>query len=457
MSGVGSVTHTSGWRWGPFTFRLPFLHTRLYWPEFLQGVLVASATGLALVPIMTLYFGLSFEQALTCAFVHAVLIASALILFGEPYAPGWVTPALPLVLAFVLMNYEDPVQRWQAMTALSLNFAALVAVLGLTGLGAQLLRWIPDTLKAGIILGAALAAFKRVLVDDAERFLLVQPIATVLACAVCLVLLFSEPFQRLREKHRWAMVLAALGLLPGFLAAAIVGPLVGEVTYEIEWGIFIPPVAETWAAVSPWAIGWPSWDMYLGAMPLAIITYVILFGDLVTGQAVIADAQSDRPDEEIELNSRRSHLSLALRNAAMGVTAPFFPTQGSLWAGVHVVVVQRWRQGAKTMRSLHDGMHSYYLMGLPFIYAMLPLLTGLKPLMGIALSLTLIVTGFACAYIALAIPQRPAERGVVLMTAAAIALIEPWVGLVIGLVAALTIIGPKTAPAASVTAGDKES
>ena len=32
-----------GWRWGPFTFRLPFYHTRLYWPEFLQGVALASA------------------------------------------------------------------------------------------------------------------------------------------------------------------------------------------------------------------------------------------------------------------------------------------------------------------------------------------------------------------------------------------------------------------------------
>jgi hypothetical protein len=435
-------TAASGWRWGPFTFRLPFYHTKLYWPEFVQGVLVASATGLALVPVMTMMFGLSFEQALTCAFLHSFLIATALIVFGEPYAPGWVTPALPLVLTFVMAHYEDPVQRWQAMTALSLNFAVLVGFLGITGLGNQLLRWIPHTLKAGIILGAALAAFKRVLVDDAERFLLAQPIATVTACAVCLILLFSEPFQRLRARYRWATILAALGLLPGFLAAALIGPLVGEVAYDIQWGIFIPPVAETWATVSPWAIGWPSWDMFVAAMPLALITYIILFGDLVTGQAVISEAQPDRPDEPIEMGPQRSHLSIALRNAAMGVTAPFFPTQGSLWAGVHVVVVQRWRQGAKTMRSLHDGLHSYYLMGIPFIYALLPLLTGLKPLMGIALSLTLIVTGFACAYIALAMPQRPAERGAVLMTAAAIALIEPWVGLVLGLIAALALIGP---------------
>jgi hypothetical protein len=430
-----------GWRWGPFTFRLPFWHTRLQWPELLQGICVSSATGLALVPIMTLHFGLSFEQAVTCSMIHAFLIGSAVIFFGEPYAPGWVTPALPLVLAFVLSGYESPVERFHAMTALSLNFAALVMVLGFTGLGARLLAWIPGTLKAGIILGAALAAFKRVFIDDAERFLNIQPIATVVACGVALLILFSEPFQRLCARHRGAMLLASLGLLPGFIAAAIIGPLVGEVEYNIRWGFMVPPLAETWNAMSPFAIGWPSLEQFIAAAPLAFITYIILFGDLVTGEAVMREARTDRPDDPIDLDGRRSHLQLGIRNAAMGLVAPFFPTQGALWTGVHVVIVQRWRKGREAMRSLHDGLHSYYLMGFPFIFLFLPLVTGLQPLLGIALSLTLVVTGFACAYVALAMPQRPAERGAVLMTAAGIAFLEPWIGLALGLVAAFVLIG----------------
>ena len=43
----------TGWQWGMFRFRVPFVHTRLCWPEFLQGTALASATGLALVPMMT--------------------------------------------------------------------------------------------------------------------------------------------------------------------------------------------------------------------------------------------------------------------------------------------------------------------------------------------------------------------------------------------------------------------
>lgn len=430
-----------GWRWGPFTFRLPFYHTRFYWPEALQGLFIAAATGLAIVPLMTAFFGLSFEEAVAVSMIHSILIGSALIFFGEPYAPGWITPALPLVLAFVLGGSEDPTVRFQAMTAVSLNFAALLFILGVTGLGKRFVFWLPDTLKAGIILGAAIAALKRVFIDDAERFLLQQPIATALACGVCLIFAFSIPMQRLKDKYRFFAILGAMGLLPGFLLAAIVGPMVGEVSYDIQWGILIPPVAEAWAKVSPFAIGWPSLELFLQTMPLAIITYVILFGDLVTGNEVIREGLAVRHDEHIDINPTRSHLSLAIRNALMGISAPFFPTQGALWTGVHVIIMQRWKQGTAAMNSLHSGLHSYYLMGIPILFFLLPLLTGLRPLLGIALSLTLVLTGFACAYIAMAIPKTNTSRGTVVLIGAGLAFFEPWVGLLFGVAATILLVG----------------
>src|SRR5690606_16760556 len=244
----------------------------------------AAATGLSLIPLMTMFFGLTFEEAVAASMIHSILISSALIVFGEPYAPGWLTPALPLVLAFAIGAGDEPTLRLQAMAAVSLDFAWRRFVLRLTGPRKKFVVWLPDTLKAGISLAAALAALKRVFIDDAERFLLQQPIATTLACAVCLVFAFSLPMQKLKEKYRWVALIAALGLLPGFLIAAVIGPMVGEVTYDIRWGFMIPPVGDMWAKMSPFSIGFPSLTMMLQAMPLAIITYVILFGDLVTGK-----------------------------------------------------------------------------------------------------------------------------------------------------------------------------
>ncbi|MBR9813453.1 hypothetical protein GYB61_06295, partial [bacterium] len=343
VAGDAARREQPGWNWGPFTARVPFYHTRLYWPEFLQGLFVAAATGLALVPVLTGLFGLTFEEAIAASLIHSVLITSATFMFGEPYAPGWITPALPLALTFVIGGFAEPDTRFQAMTALSLDFALICFVLGITGIGKRFMIWLPDPLKAGIILGAAIAAFKRVFVDDAERFLLQQPIATTVACAICLIITFSIPLAKIKERNRFFALMGALGLLPGFAAAAIIGPMVGEVSYDIEWGILIPPVADLWDKVAPWNIGWPSPELFLQALPLALIAYIILFGDLVTGDAVLADAAQERDDEIIDIDTDRSHYSLGIRNAVMGVFSPFFPTQGSLWTGVHVISVPSWR------------------------------------------------------------------------------------------------------------------
>ena len=143
MTFHGRQTGVSRLALGLFTFRVPFYHTRLCWSEFLQGLFVSAATGLALIPVMTAFFGLSFEEAVALSMIHASLIASAVIVFGEPYAGGWITPALPLILAFVIGGYEDPVSRFQAMTTLSLVFATLVLFLGITGLGKRFVIWLP--------------------------------------------------------------------------------------------------------------------------------------------------------------------------------------------------------------------------------------------------------------------------------------------------------------------------
>jgi hypothetical protein len=237
------------------------------------------------------------------------------------------------------------------------------------------------------------------------------------------------------------------------LIAAAVGPFVDapmgtdraaatkEIVYHIEWGVSIPPFADLYEKVSPLAIGWPSFEMFLATMPLALMGYVILFGDIITGTEVLRLAESRRPDEKIRIDITRTHYSLAIRNTLMALFAPFFPTQGSLWTGVHVVIVERWSEGRRAMQSLYSGISSYYVFGVPVLYLMTPLVTALEPLMGIALSLTLALTGFACAYVAMGLPRSRVERGVALLTAMALVVFSPWVGMTVGVVATLALVG----------------
>lgn len=442
-----------GIRWGIFTLRIPFIHTRFCLPEFLQGLAVAAATGAALVPLLTAYFGLTFEEAIAFSMIQSILMSTSWMLFGEPYSPGWVTPALPFVLAFVLGgSFDDPVSRFQAMTALSIDFALLLVILGITGLGARLVQVVPDVLKGGIILGAALAAFLQIFeFSDSDNVFITQTFAASTALVISLLLAFSVPLQALAKTNTFARAVISLGLLPGFVIAGLVGYFTGEIVYDIEWGILLLPLGDLWAKSSPFAIGWPELSMYAQCLPLALITYVILFGDLVTGEEIYKAAEPARPDEKIERNNTRSHLSIGIRNIVMAITAPFFPTQGALWAGVHVVVVQRWAKGREEMDSVFDGISSYYVFNFPILFMFLPLITLLKPLLGIALMMTLALTGFACAGVAMDKAKDAVERGVMLLTAISLCLFEPWQGLLIGILATVLIVGiKKTAEEATV-------
>ena len=438
-----NTTTNKGISWGPFTLRIPFIHIKFRAGEFFQGMVISGATAFAAVPV-AMGLGLSFEEGVALSFVAGSLIASGPIFFGEPMAPGWITPALPIVIAAFATKGQfngvyDPA-TFQFMAAMCIEFTLLVFILGSTGWGKKLIQIIPNGLKAGIILGAALAAFYQVFVTDMDKLML-QPISMAVAIVLCVITTFSDPFKKLAEKNIFFKKIGSLGLLPGFILAGLVAFLLKEVTFDIQWGFQVPDVVALFNKTSPLIIGFPSLPMYLEALPLVIIGYTLLFGDLITATEVLNDGQKSRPDEPLDINLDRSHLSIAVRNFLGLLINPFFPTQGALWTGVHVVVVERWKKGPKEMPSIFDGLGSYYLMGLPILYFTLPFITLMKPLMQMALTLTLILTGFACAYVAMAIPKKNTEMASALLIAVFITFFSAWVGLLVGILLSVLVIG----------------
>ena len=443
MNTTTNTTTSKGLKWGPFTLRIPFIHLKFRSGEFFQGMVISGATAFAAVPI-AMGLGLTFEEGVALSFIAGTLIGAGPIFFGEPMAPGWVTPAVPIVIAAFAAKGQfngvyDP-EVFQFMAAMCIEFTLLLFVMGITGWGKKLIEIIPNGLKAGIILGAALAAFYQVFVTDFDK-LMIQPVSMIVAISLCVITTFSEPFKKLALHNKFFKVVGSLGLLPGFVLAAIVAFLLNEVTFNIEWGFRIPDVVSLFNRTSPLAIGFPSIDMYLEATPLVIIGYTLLFGDLITGTEVLNDAQTHRPDEPLDIDLDRSHLSVAVRNFLGLLINPFFPTQGALWTGVHVVIAERWKKGPKEMPSIFDGLGSYYLMGIPFLYVTLPFITLMKPLMQMALTLTLILTGFACAYVAMAIPKKNSEMASALLIAVFITFFSAWVGLLMGILLSIFVVG----------------
>jgi hypothetical protein len=436
------ITKT-GIKWGLFTFRIPFVHFKFRAGEFLQGLVISGSTAFAAVPI-AMGLGLTFEEGVALSLVAGFLIGAGPIFFGEPMAPGWVTPAVPIVIAaFATKGQFDGVYRietFQFMAAMCIEFTILLFVLGITGWGKKLVNIIPNGLKSGIILGAALAAFYQVFVTDFDKYLL-QPISMTVAIALCIITTFSDPFKNLTTKYNFLKKISSLGLLPGFVIAGFIAFILNEVTFDIEWGFKVPDVVSLFNRTSPLVIGLPSLSLFLEALPLVIIGYTLLFGDLITAAEVLKDAQKNRSDEILDINQTRSHLSIAIRNFLALLINPFFPTQGALWTGVHVVVAERWKKGKSEMPSIFDGLGSYYLMGIPFLYFVLPVITLMKPLMQMALSLTLVLTGFACAYIAISIAKKTTEMASALLIALFITFFSAWIGLLVGIILSIFVIG----------------
>ena len=134
---------------GPFHLRLPFIHFRFEVADYVQG-LIMCAVCLGIIPVLTEYLGMPFEIALTVVMLNGFLYLWHAHL-GDPVVPGWITPAIPLLLAW-LKTYPEGVPRMHALIAFEFELGALSLILGATGLAKRFVDLVPDALKAGILL-----------------------------------------------------------------------------------------------------------------------------------------------------------------------------------------------------------------------------------------------------------------------------------------------------------------
>ncbi|HPR08029.1 MAG TPA: solute carrier family 23 protein, partial [Denitromonas sp.] len=230
------------WPLGPFKIRLPFVHYRWEYPEMIQG-LIMFVVGLAMIPLLQKYLGMPYEAALAfCVIAGVGYMLPALL--GVPLVPGWITPAIPVVILF-LQGFEPGPEAIKAMFALQIEVFIIFLVLGITGMGNRLVTVIPNSLKSGIIIGAGIAAMMGELkvggrIDN-------TPISLIIGSIVSAYVLFSLSFKSIVEKNVWAKRISNFGMVPGMILAMLVGWAVGEYPMpEVKWGITNPDFALMW-------------------------------------------------------------------------------------------------------------------------------------------------------------------------------------------------------------------
>lgn len=392
---------------GPFKLRLPFLHYRFEWPDYFQGLLMC-AVDLAAIPLMTELLGMPFEAALAVVILNGLLYLLHHLL-GDPVVPGWITPAIPLLMAYCATFPEGP-ERVHALISFQIMLGILSVFLGMAGLASKVVRFVPAAIKAGIIMGAGFAAVITVFKEGGrfDSF----PWTISIAVGLAFYLIFSRHFTVLKQRNAFWATFGKLGIFPIIALAIVLAPLFGEAPWpDLEWGISAPDFGLLWREYTVFGLGWPPASMFLIALPTVFATYLVLFGDVIQSKALLDEADQARPDEKIDYQPDRAHLIFGGRNALMAVFGPDVAMCGPLWAAMHVVILERYREGRKVMDSVFGGSGSFR-WGTNTGLLLMPIVTLVQPILGVALALTLLIQGYVSVRIGILAARSQRDLGI---------------------------------------------
>lgn len=438
------------WAFGPFQIRLPFVHYRWETAEMIQA-LIMFVVSLGMIPLLENLLGLPYEVALAYVVVCGLGFMLPALL-GVPLVPGWITPAIPVVILY-MGDFEPGPEAIQALFALQIIVTLIFFILGVTRLGSRLVKIIPVSMQAGIIMGAGLAALTGEIKEGGR--VAATPISLVIGTLICLFFMFSPAFQKQLSRYRWARQIVNYGMVPGMLVAIFLGIGIGEYDMpDIQWGITAPAFKEMWNYL-PFAVGFPEPKVFLYAIPTAVIAYVIAFGDIIVGQSLMQRADELRTDEKIELDLDRVHIVTAMRNGLHAFFAPYPGLAGPLWTAVAATMAERYKHGREAMDSIYSGAGTFWVAGFIALFV-LPLVSFFQPVLPIALSLTLLLTGYICLMVGMEQLSNNLQRGVAGTMAVVLAVYGAGWGLAVGavlyyLVEKQNLFGKETNEEASVT------
>jgi len=379
---------------GPFAIRIPWVHYRFEWADFIQGLLMCTVC-LSIIPVLTGKLGMSFEVALAIVILNGTLYC-AHVLFGDPVVPGWVTPAIPLLIAYC-ETFAPGTERIQALIAFELTFGVFCIFLGVTGLARKFINLIPNAVQSAILLGAGFSAIMLIFnPGQGLKSFDSYPITIVICIGLAYYLLFSDHFKGISHNNKVLWYLANLGMMPALALAIFVGPLAGEVSWPVYTSeIFTKPdfgsLIREWTMLG--AIPVPPFKMFITGIPMVVSAYIVVFGDVIQSQALLEDAQKYRPDEKIDYNPNRSHIIFGGRNLLMSIFGPDISMCGPLWAAMQVVVCERYKHGPAAMESINSGAGSFR-WGTWVGYFLAPVVATVKPILGVGLVSTMLIQGY---------------------------------------------------------------
>lgn len=208
--------------------------------------------------------------------------------------------------------------------------------MGITKLADKFVHAVPDSVKGGILLAAPVTVMAGQLGEGGNMH--EYPLAIVAGVGLLILISFSDKYQEKRKTNKFLDLVARYGNLFPYLLAMIVGLLVGELDAPgLEIGTFIrlPHFREVIDQVSIFGVGIPPVSMFVKALPLALVCYLIAFGDFVTTETLVTEARQAFVCARIGMDYCKSDRDKMIA----GVMAAVLATQGSAWASAWALAV----------------------------------------------------------------------------------------------------------------------
>lgn len=208
--------------------------------------------------------------------------------------------------------------------------------MGITKLADKFVHAVPDSVKGGILLATPVTVMAGQLGEGGNMHK--YPLAIVAGVGLLILISFSDKYQEKRKTNKFLDLVARYGNLFPYLLAMIVGLLVGELDAPgLEIGTFIrlPHFREVIDQVSIFGVGIPPVSMFVKALPLALVCYLIAFGDFVTTETLVTEARQAFVCARIGMDYCKSDRDKMIA----GVMAAVLATQGSAWASAWALAV----------------------------------------------------------------------------------------------------------------------
>jgi len=392
---------------GIFKIRIPGVHTGWEVTESIQGALMV-ATPLSASTLVTNLFGIPFEIAIMWVLFNNIMYVMHPLL-GDPVFPGWITPGMALVSAF-LMTYPEGVERIHALVALQLVVGIIFLVFGVTGFAAKLVTIVPPSMRGGILLGAGISSMTTCITNQMKG----HELSLCVGMAVTILFMYSLNMAKAKKNNKVLMGLGRFGLIIGLFCAYAISvarhviPAPGNLLND-GWITSFANFDIVLRTMSPLGVGFPPAATWAAVIPMAFTEYIIAFGDFVYSQVLVGESVEERGDEFIDYNPNRSNIICAIRNFIMGVFIPYPPILGPLWGAGVTSVAERYKHGRQEMDSIFDGLFPYILIMTAGIIIR-PIVNIFQPVLFLGMGLSYAVQGFASLYIAMEMLPSKEER-----------------------------------------------